>query len=193
MLSLHNHNIFFLIIGSPVGSMTGWRHPGGKAQGGLDTERKRVRYAVWSARAWQLACASNLCSFSRPEQLNNTSLAAPTVQHAVTLIQTLYAKKLLLQYEATYTPTQRNVLSVLHVGVVGELGVTPVALTHIGLMPAGDRTSGAEPSNSQTRSFGSSHHMRTVLGAVCHLICKMKMKVIYTSKQYIKKPTASTC
>lgn len=130
MLSLHNHNIFFLIIGSPVGSMTGWRHPGGKAQGGLDTERKRVRYAVWSARAWQLACASNLCSFSRPEQLNNTSLAAPTVQHAVTLIQTLYAKKLLLQYEATYTPTQRNVLSVLHVGVVGELGVTPVALTH---------------------------------------------------------------
>lgn len=28
--------------------------------------------------------------------------------------------------------------------------------------------------------------MRTVLGAVCHLICKMKMKVIYTSKQYIK-------
>lgn len=91
------------------------------------------------------------------------------------------------------TPTQRNVLSVLHVGVVGELGVTPVALTHIGLMPAGDRTSGAEPSNSQTRSFGSSHHMRTVLGVVCHLICKMKMKVIYTSKQYIKKPTASTC
>lgn len=76
---------------------------------------------------------------------------------------------------------------------MGELGITPVALTHIGLMPAGARTSGAEPSNSQTRSFGSSHHMRTVLGAVCCLICKMKMKVIYTGKQYIKKPTASTC
>lgn len=76
---------------------------------------------------------------------------------------------------------------------MGELGVTPVALTHIGLMPAGDATSGAEPSNSQTRSFGSSDHMRTVLGAVCSLTCKMKMKVIYTGKQYIKKPTASTC